>query len=51
MTISILAPALFMVIGALIFAFSTKASQLGAYLFLAGALVLCLVFAHATIHI
>ncbi len=47
---TILVPVLFMVVGALIFAYSVKAAKLGDDLFLAGALILCYILAHHSIH-
>ena len=49
--VSILFPLLFMVVGALVFAFSPKAAQLGLALFLAGALVTCEVLARVSLHV
>jgi hypothetical protein len=47
----ILVPALFMFLGALVYAFVPKAAQLGLCLFLAGALVLCASLAHVPVRI
>lgn len=49
--LTILVPLLFMVLGALVYAFVPKASALGGYLFLAGALVLCYMLSHHVVRI
>jgi hypothetical protein len=48
---TILFPLLFMIVGALVFAFSPKAAQLGLALFLAGAIVTAEVLSHVALHL
>lgn len=48
---TILFPLVFMVVGALVFAFSPKAAQLGLALFLAGAIVCAELLARVSMHV